>query len=69
VKTDQKAPSVQKQSTSQRMPNLTEQHEAFLKHLQRVSGIVQTWPAWQQQVLGGALARSTGTDETMASRK
>jgi hypothetical protein len=51
------------------MPNLTEQHEAFLKHLQRVSGIVQTWPAWQQQVLGGALARSTGTDETMASRK
>jgi hypothetical protein len=26
--------------------------EAFVKHMQKASEVVRTWPAWKQQVLG-----------------
>ena len=27
--------------------------DAFVKHLEHASSVVQTWPAWKQQILGG----------------
>ncbi len=29
------------------------QSEAFVKHLEHASSVVQSWPPWKQQVLGG----------------
>jgi len=36
----------------------TGQRDAFVKHLEHASGVVQTWPTWKQQVLGGAAAQA-----------
>ncbi len=27
--------------------------DAFVKHLERASSVVRTWPAWKQEILGG----------------
>ncbi len=29
------------------------QGDAFVRHLEHASSVVQTWPAWQQEILGG----------------
>jgi hypothetical protein len=31
----------------------TAPNAAFLTHLDRVSAVVQTWPVWKQELLGG----------------
>lgn len=63
METSRKPPAVQPRPQPQCGPELTGQQEAFLKHLEQVSGIVQTWPGWKQRVLGGALARSASSEK------
>lgn len=38
---------------------LASQREAFVKHLEQASSVVQTWPVWKQQLLGGTAAQQT----------
>lgn len=46
----QASPPVQTQQQSS-------QRDAFVKHLEHASSVVQTWPVWKQQVLGGTAAQ------------
>jgi len=48
----QSASQAQPQSQAAAQP--ANQREVFVKHLEHASSVVQTWPAWKQQVLGGA---------------
>lgn len=32
---------------------VTEDPHDFIKHLEWVSSVVKTWPAWKQELLGG----------------
>jgi len=34
------------------------QNGAFVKHLERASGVVHSWPIWKQELLGGKAAQS-----------
>jgi len=50
----QSASQAQPQSQSQAAAQPANQREVFVKHLEHASSVVKTWPAWKQQVLGGA---------------
>lgn len=41
------------QPQSQSPQQTAGQGAAFVKHLEHASSVVQSWPAWKQQVLGG----------------
>jgi hypothetical protein len=42
-------------------------NEAFVKHLEHASGVVQTWPVWKQELLGGkATPPSTGSAKAVS---
>jgi len=42
------------QAQSQAQKLQAAQRDAFVKHLEHASTVVQTWPAWKQQILGGS---------------
>jgi len=46
VRQGKKAPCVKKE---------TKQSVTFIQHLEKSSEIVQTWPVWKQQLLGGTI--------------
>ena len=48
-----------RQSDNQPLKAQTSQNDAFISHLERASAVVQTWPAWKQQLLGGTAVTVT----------
>lgn len=54
------------QQSAATQPNAqVEAKAAFTKHLEQASALVQSWPAWKQQVLGSmpASQQSTASDK------
>jgi len=45
------------------------QSEAFVKHLVNATSVVQTWPAWKQQVLGASTIQAASSSALAASRR
>lgn len=43
-------------------------NEAFVKHLEHASGVVQTWPAWKQELLGGKATEPSTPSGKVAAR-
>lgn len=43
-------------------------NEAFVKHLEHASGVVQTWPAWKQELLGGKATQPSTVSVKVAAR-
>jgi hypothetical protein len=41
------------QGSSESAESQSARNDAFLRHLEKASSVVQKWPAWKQQVLGG----------------
>ncbi len=44
------------------------QSEAFLKHLEHASAVVQTWPEWKQRVLGGPSSQPPAAAKPVPAR-
>lgn len=57
---NQQASQAQSQAQPSQQP-AAQGEEAFVKHLERASSIVQSWPAWKQQVLGGTAAQQAAS--------
>ena len=37
--------------------------DEFIEHLRHASKVVQSWPAWKQEILGGRAVRQNETDK------
>ena len=51
MSTDQKETQRQQHSPRNDAPAVS--GDAFVKHLEYASSVVDTWPKWKQQILGG----------------
>lgn len=52
-------PTTKVESAEIQTLNEESHNDQFIKHLERSSEIVKSWPAWKQQLLGGTAARSS----------
>jgi len=57
-----------RQSETQPVKPQASQSDAFVKHLEHASAVVQSWPAWKQQLLGGtAVTQASGHSGAVAA--